>query len=361
MLPRRSWTSDPGTFGYRVIKLGWRNDPRNQPCSPRVSLVEDARGPTLKQDPMTETKKPNPGRVGVLMGGLSTERSISFKSGTAVAAALRSRGHDVVEIDVDRNIDQALRELGIDVVFPVLHGKWGEDGCIQGLLECMGIPYAGPSTFAAALTMDKVATLALLAGNGVPVPVGVVRSRDQGPVDLADLPMELPIVVKPVREGSSYGVTIVTEPDQLQPAIDAALELDERCLVEECVAGPELTVGVLQGEALPVVEIAPVDGWFDFEAKYTKGATEYHVPARIDPDLAAECQRISLQAAALTGCLDSCRVDVMGGAVRGPRVLEINTIPGMTGTSLLPMAAAAVGVDFPELCDRLLRMARLRN
>ena len=310
---------------------------------------------------MTDKQQFNPGRVGVLMGGLSTERSISFKSGKAVAAALSSRGYDVVSIDVDRDIDKALREHRIDVVFPVLHGKWGEDGCIQGLLECLGIPYAGPSTFAAALTMDKVATLALLDGNGVPVPRGVVCHRDQGPPDPADLPMSLPLVVKPVREGSSYGVTIVTEPEQLAPAVQEALKLDERCLVEECVPGPELTVGVLQGEALPVVEIAPVDGWFDFEAKYTKGRTEYHVPARIDPDLTAECQRIALHAAGLTGCLDSCRVDVMGGGEGGPRVLEINTIPGMTGTSLLPMAAAAVGVDFPELCDRLLRMARLRN
>jgi D-alanine-D-alanine ligase len=168
-------------------------------------------------------------------------------------------------------------------------------------------------------------------------------------------------VVKPVREGSSFGVTIVRAEEQLAPAVDAALALDDRILVEECVPGPELTVGILAGEALPVVEIAPVDGWFDFEAKYTKGRTEYHVPARIDPALTARCQEIALEAARLTGCLDSCRVDVMGGGAGGPRVLEVNTIPGMTGTSLLPMAAASVGVDFEELCERLLALARLRN
>ena len=300
-------------------------------------------------------------RVAVLLGGLSTERAISFKSGHAVAEALRSRGHDVVEIDVQLDIDQQLRASGATVAFPVLHGKWGEDGSIQGLLECMGIPYAGPSVFSAALTMDKVATLRLLEGNGVPVPKGVVWTAADGVPTLDALPVDLPIVVKPVREGSSFGVTIVTVQDQLAPAVQTALKHDERVLIEECLDGPELTVGILEGVALPVVEIAPVDGWFDFEAKYTKGATTYHVPARIDPVLAERVQAIGREAARLTGCLDSCRVDVMGGGWRGPRVLEVNTIPGMTGTSLLPMAAAAVGIDFPELCCRLLGLARLRN
>ncbi len=300
-------------------------------------------------------------RVAVLLGGLSSERAISFKSGHAVARALAARGHDVVEIDVGRDVDQRLREARVDAAFPVLHGKWGEDGCIQGLLECLGIPYAGPSVAAAALTMDKVNTLRLLQGGGVPTPLGVVwtaADRDRG---LEDLPFALPAVVKPVREGSSFGVTIVRQEAQLGPAVAAALALDERILVEECVPGPELTVGILEGRALPVVEIAPVGAWFDFEAKYTKGASEYHVPARIEPALAERCQAISLEAARLTGCLDSCRVDVMGGGEGGPRVLEVNTIPGMTDTSLLPMAAAAVGVDFEELCDRLLGLARLRN
>ena len=300
-------------------------------------------------------------RVAVLLGGLSTERSISFKSGRAVAAALRSRGHDVVEIDVGLDIDLRLREAAVDAAFPVLHGKWGEDGSIQGLLECMGLPYAGPSVAAAALTMDKVCTLRLLEGSGVPTPKGVVWTEQDRRRGLGELPFELPVVVKPVREGSSYGITIVREAEQLGPAVAVALQHDDRILVEECVAGPELTVGVLQGRALPVVEIAPVAGWFDFEAKYTRGATEYHVPARIPAELTRRCQEIALEAARLTGCLDSCRVDVMGGGERGPRVLEVNTIPGMTGTSLLPMAAAAVGVDFEELCDRLLGMARLRN
>lgn len=300
-----------------------------------------------------------PGRVAVLLGGLSSERAISFKSGRAVAAALRERGFDVVEIDVDLDIAATLRAERIDTAFPVLHGKWGEDGCIQGLLECMGIPYAGPSVLGASLTMDKEVTLNLLRGNGVPVPVGVVVRRGDPP--LAGLPAELPLVVKPVREGSSFGVSIVREQAQLQPAIDAALELDDRVLVEECIAGPELTVGVLGGLALPVVEIAPVDSWFDFEAKYTKGKTDYHAPARISPELTAQVQHIALLAAQLTRCTGSCRVDVMAGGARGPRVLEVNTIPGMTGTSLLPMAAAAVGVSFPELCERLLRGARLHN
>jgi len=304
----------------------------------------------------------NPGaRVAVLLGGLSTERPISFKSGKAVAAALRSRGHDVVEIDVGFDVDQRLRESGAEVVFPVLHGKWGEDGSIQGLLECMGIPYAGPSVFAAALTMDKVATLELLRGEGLPVPRGVVLCGEDIEAGSLSLPFELPAIVKPVREGSSYGITRVAEAQQLEPAVREALSLDDRVLVEECLDGPELTVGILEGRALSVVEIAPVDGWFDFDAKYTKGRTEYHVPARIEAELADRIRADSLRAAQLTGCTDSCRVDVMAGGTRGPRILEINTIPGMTETSLLPMAAAEAGVDFPELCCRLLGMARLRN
>jgi len=300
-------------------------------------------------------------RVAVLLGGLSTERPISFKSGRAVAAALRSRGHDVVEIDVGYDVDQRLRQEGAEVVFPVLHGKWGEDGSIQGLLECMGLPYAGPSVSAAALTMDKVATLQLLRGEGLPVPAGLVVDRTALEAGLPALPFDLPAIVKPVREGSSYGITRVTEAGQLYAAVEQALALDDRVLVEECLEGPELTVGILQGRALCVVEIEPVEGWFDFDAKYTKGRTAYHVPARISSDMAAEVQDMSLRAALLTGCGDSCRVDVMAGAARGPRILEVNTIPGMTSTSLLPMAAAAEGIDFAELCCRLLGLARLRN
>ena len=173
--------------------------------------------------------------------------------------------------------------------------------------------------------------------------------------------MKPPLIVKPVREGSSFGVTRVFELDALPAAVEAGLALDERVLIEEYLEGPELTGGVLAGEALPVVEITPVEGWFDFDAKYTKGQTEYFVPARISDELALICQEVSVKAALLTGCTDSCRVDIMAGGQRGPRVLEVNTIPGMTDTSLLPMAAASRGIDFPELCERLLRMARLRN
>ena len=301
------------------------------------------------------------GRVGVLMGGLSSEREISFESGRSVAEALRSRGFEVIEVDADREVDRRLREARIDVAFPVLHGKWGEDGSIQGLLEYLGIPYAGPSVFAASLTMDKVATLGLLKGAGVPVPVGVVRTRGEGLDDLDGIAIDLPVVVKPVREGSSYGVSIVRQRSELAPALEAALALDDRVLVEEYVQGPELTVGILEDRALPVIEIAPKNGWFDLEAKYTKGLTDYHVPARIEAELASTCRELALIAARLTGSTESCRVDFMAGGVRGPRILEINTIPGMTSTSLLPMAAAAVGIGFAELCERLLRMARLRN
>lgn len=300
-------------------------------------------------------------RVGVLYGGLSSEAEVSKKSGQAVAEALRSKGHQVVELVVGRDIDQRLRAESVDVAFPVLHGKWGEDGSIQGLLECMGIPYAGPSVFGAALTMDKVTTLRLLEAADVPTPQGITWTRSLGPEGPGSLPFPYPAVVKPVREGSSFGVSFVNAGPELGPAVNRALELDERVLIEEQLLGPELTVGVLQGEALPVVEIAPHDRWFNFESKYTKGATDYFAPARLTPELTARVQEIGLAAAKATRCDSVCRVDVMGGGPRGPRVLEVNTIPGMTGTSLLPMAAAARGIDFPTLCDRLLGMARLHN
>lgn len=304
----------------------------------------------------------DPGRVAVLLGGLSSERTISFKSGHAVAAALQERGYDVVEIDVDRDIDRRLREEKVDTAFPVLHGKWGEDGGIQGLLEVLGIPYAGPSVFSAALTMDKTATIALLGGQGVPVPEGCEWRRAWGVEGPAELPAAFPLIVKPVAQGSSIGVTTnIQDRAGLRAALEAGFAVDEFVRIEAHIDGPELTVAVLQGQVLPVVEIAPREGWFDFERKYKKGTTDYFVPARIDEALARRCQEIALRAAQLCRCDDIARVDVMGGGTRGPRVLEVNTIPGFTETSLLPMAAQAAGIPFAELCERLLRAARLRN
>lgn len=308
------------------------------------------------------TTQRDPGRIGVLLGGLSSERTISNKSGHAVADALRQRGFEVVEIDVDHDVDRKIRAAGIDTAFPVLHGKWGEDGCIQGLLELMGLPYAGPSTFSAALTMDKTTTLALLAGQGVPVPEGVEWRKTQGLEGPKDLPAPWPLIVKPVTQGSSIGVTTnIADREGLGRALALAFDLDDRVLIERHVEGPELTVAVLQGQVLPVVEISPRQGWFDFERKYQKGTTDYYCPARITPELAARCQAVALQAARLCRCDDIARVDIMGGGSSGPRVLEVNTIPGFTETSLLPMAAKAAGISFGEVCERLVRAARLRN
>ena len=304
----------------------------------------------------------DPGRIGVLLGGLSSERAISLKSGHAVADALRSRGFDVVEIDVGHEVDRSLREAGVQTAFPVLHGKWGEDGCIQGLLEMMGIPYAGPSVFSASLTMDKTATVRFLAAQGVAVPLGVEVRRNAGLQGVPELPFPGPYVVKPVSQGSSIGVTTwIRDRASVLAAVERAFQLDDRVLIEECLDGPELTVAVLQGQVLPVVEIAPKEGWFDFERKYTKGTTEYYVPARIPDELRDRAQAQAALAARLTACDDLCRVDVMGGGAKGPRVLEVNTIPGFTATSLLPMAAQAVGISFAEVCERLVRAARLRN
>lgn len=290
-------------------------------------------------------------RVGVLMGGLSAERDISLQSGGAVAEALRSRGWEVVEIDVGRDLPQRLMNERIDVAWVALHGRFGEDGCVQGLLEVMGIPYTDSGVRASAVAMDKIATKYVL--RGIP---GVLLARDavvRRGDPLPDLP--LPVITKPSVGGSTLGMTLCRTPDDLQRGIDEALRLHEEVLVEELVDGDEITVAVLDGTALPVVRIMPESGFFDFEAKYTKGRTRYEVPARISDEATRKAQAAAVAAARALGCRGLCRVDfIVRHTDDEPVFLEVNTIPGMTATSLSPMAAAAVGIGFEELVERVL-------
>lgn len=290
-------------------------------------------------------------RVGVLMGGMSAERKVSLKSGAAVAGALRRRGWDTVEIDVGRDLPARLVAERVEVAWLALHGRFGEDGCVQGLCEVMGIPYTGSGVRASAVCMDKTATKRSV--RGVP---GVVMARDVEWRRGEALPdLGYPVMVKPPSTGSTIGMTLARTEAELRKGLDVALEHGDEVLVEEYVEGDEITVAVLDGTALPVVRIVPESGWFDFEAKYTKGKTRYEVPAPIAPASAEAAQVAAVAAYRALGCRALCRADfIVRKADAVPVFLEVNTLPGMTETSLSPMAAGCVGIPFDELVERIL-------
>lgn len=293
-------------------------------------------------------------KVGVLLGGMSAERAVSLKSGAAVAGALRRRGWDVVEIDVGRDLPARLVAEGVGAAWLALHGRFGEDGCVQGLCEVMGIPYTGSDVRASAVCMDKTATKR--AVSGVP---GVVMARDVvwRAGDPVPTHLGFPVMVKPPSTGSTIGMTKATDAAELEAGLKAALEHGETVLLEEFVAGDEITVAVIDGQALPVVRILPESGFFDYAAKYTKGMTRYEVPAAIDERSARLAQEAAVAAYHAVGCRGLCRADFIVRGDGQPVFLEINTLPGMTETSLSPMAAGTVGISFDDLVERILEGA----
>ncbi|MCO4747454.1 MAG: D-alanine--D-alanine ligase [Proteobacteria bacterium] len=288
-------------------------------------------------------------RVAVLMGGLSSERPVSLETGRAVLDALIERGWNAVPIDVGRDLAAQLVKHDINAAWVALHGRFGEDGCVQGMLEVMGIPYTGSGVQSSAVAMDKLATKRAVRGLGIRmakhVEVRRGESHDQLPV---------PSVVKPAVGGSSFGTTVVKDRAELDAALESALKYDAAALVEEFVEGDEITVAVVDGVPMPVVRILPVDGWFDFEAKYTKGKTVYEVPAKLPKETLDAAQRAAVTSYEAVGCQGLARADFLVPPDGEPVFLEINTLPGMTATSLSPMSAKAVGIDFPELCERIL-------
>jgi D-alanine-D-alanine ligase len=294
-------------------------------------------------------------RVGVLLGGMSSERKVSLKSGAAVLGALQARGWDAVGIDVGRDLPARLIEERVDVAWIALHGRYGEDGCVQGLLEVMGIPYTGSGVRASAVAMDKISTKRAL--RGIPqirmADDAVLRAGDPAPTHLG-----LPVVVKPAVGGSTLGMSIVKSWDAWDEVFATALSFHPQVLVEAFVAGEEITVAVVDGKALPVVRIVPESGFFDYEAKYTEGRTRYEVPAALPDELTQHAQRAAEVAYEMLGCRGLARADFIVPKEGAPVFLEINTIPGMTATSLSPMAAGSVGISFEELVERLLLAAR---
>jgi D-alanine-D-alanine ligase len=295
-------------------------------------------------------------KIGVLMGGLSAEREVSLKSGAAVLAALTAQGYNAVGIDVGRDLAQKLSTEAVEVAFVALHGRFGEDGSVQGLLEMAGIPYTGSGVLASALAINKVFSKVVFRSAGLTVaPYQVVRRGEQ-----LNLSHPLPVVVKPSQEGSSVGVSIVKEPEQMEGALAEAFKYDAEVLVERFIDGREVQVGILDGRALGAIEIVPKNEFYDFEAKYTDGMAEHILPARLPAQIYADVLKAGEKAHASLACDGYSRVDFLVTGAGECYILEVNTLPGMTDLSLLPEIARGAGISFTELVERILQGASLK-
>ena len=293
------------------------------------------------------------GKVAVLMGGPSAEREVSLKSGNAVLAALRRCGVDAEGIDAERDVLERLAREKYQRVFIALHGRWGEDGVIQGGLEVLGLPYTGSGVLASALGMDKLRCKQLWKGAGVSTPAYEVLAADSDFTRVVRR-LGLPIFVKPAREGSSFGISKVTEAAALEAAYAAAAKYDDLVIAERGIKGDELTVAILGDTALPVIRLEPAREFYDYEAKYLLDNTRYHCPSGLAAADERRAQRLALAAFAAVGCSGWGRVDIMRDGDGRAYVLEINTVPGMTDHSLVPKAAAAGGIGFDDLVLRIL-------
>ena len=318
---------------------------------------------------MENTKKINKNsKIGVLCGGLSNEREVSLRSGRNVFKALIELGYkDVTLIDVDRNIASTLTDTKIEYAFNVLHGRYGEDGCVQGVLEFLNIPYTGCNVMASAICMDKIMTKKILSTNKE---IPLIKSENATSKEEAIKKVKnlnFPIIIKPSREGSSIGMTKVNKNDEtLNKALNKAFKCDKEILIEEYLEGKSATVGVLETNennehkifATPILGFKTKTEWYDYEAKYTKGLTEFILPADFDKQLTEKIQNIAILAHKMTGCRGLSRVDFL---VHNniPYVLEINTNPGMTDTSDLPAQANAMGIDYNQLVDIILKTSEL--
>ena len=299
-----------------------------------------------KTEPITDL------RVAVLMGGLSSEREVSLETGTGVLAALVERGYDAVGIDWTEGLDLGAALDGAGVVWNALHGTYGEDGSVQGLLDCLQIPYTGDGVLACALAMDKIVAKELFAFHGVPTPSGgIVESLAEARA------IGVPCVIKPVAEGSSVGVTIVREASALEAGYERAAACHGPVMVEPYIDGYEIQTAILGGEVLGSVEVRPAVEFYDYQAKYQRDDTQYLVPPSIDPAWTERAEAAALAAFRALRCQAYGRVDLRVSNEGEPFVLEVNTLPGMTSHSLLPKIAARAGIDYATLCERILALA----
>lgn len=301
-------------------------------------------------------------KIAVLVGGRSREREISLKSGEAILSSLNRQGYHTVTIDAAHNLAAQILEHKPDAVIIALHGCYGEDGTVQGLLEVMKIPYSGSGVLPSAICMDKALTNQLLANINIPIADNRIVSDEKDIVSICrETPFPYPLIVKPNREGSTIGVYIVKEEKQLENAIRESLEFDRKVLVERFIKGVEVTVGLINGSALPVLEVVPHKGFYDFESKYTKGMTEYIVPARIPEQTAKLLQKQSEIIFNYLNLDGVVRIDFIIEKGDGPIFLEVNTIPGMTETSLVPKAAQYAGIDFDRVVESILESVSLKQ
>lgn len=315
-------------------------------------------GPTIMTNPFAGK------RIAVLMGGLSAEREVSLNTGAGVLAALQEKGWDAIGLDWKEGASLAklVEGSGAQVVWNALHGTWGEDGAVQGLCSCLQIPCTGSGILASALAMDKVMSKRIFESNGVPTPRWRLLAHD-GPADGSDAPAALadfglPCVVKPANEGSSVGVSIVEDRAQLAAATALARRHHGAVIVEDYIAGTEVFVGILDGRVLGSVEVRPATKFYDYEAKYKRNDTTYLIPPELPRDVLARCEQYALDAYNALGCSGHARPDLRINTSGDAFVLEVNTLPGMTKTSLLPKIAKSIGIDYATLCEQILASAK---
>lgn len=301
-------------------------------------------------------------KIGIILGGPSAEREISISTGHAISGALRARGHSVIEIGEKGSIEEEVVKQSIDIAFIALHGSYGEDGTIQTFLEKNNILYTGSDPVSSRNAMDKIISKAVFIKNKIPTPKYIVlNSVNEGMGSSIEKKLGFPVVVKPKDNGSSIGLNIVQQERNLKIAVEEAFKYSEEIIIEKYIDGKEVTVGILGNAGLPVIEIIPHEGHYSYKAKYTRGLTEYVVPAKLTSSVYSNIQYTGLKAHNVLGCRDFSRVDMRLDKNGIPWVLEVNTIPGFTETSLLPKAAKAVGIEFGELCERIIDMAYKRK
>lgn len=310
-------------------------------------------------------------KIAVLMGGRSLEREVSLKSGHRVSEALKEMGYPIVQLDVDENLVDNLKQEKPDLVYIALHGKYGEDGTVQELLEILDLPYTGTGVYSSIVGFDKVLSKEIFKLEDISTPpycalsAGIFKEMGASSA-LADVveKIGLPVVVKPAEQGSALGIKFAKTTEKLPHALIGALSYGEKVLLEKYIKGTEVAVSIIgrdEPEVLPAVEIRPKKEFFDFEAMYTMGMTEYFVPARLPDEISKKVNEIALKVFHVLRCRDLARVDMIVGEDNVPYVLELNTSPGMTETSLLPMAALAAGIEFPALVERIIRLALERK
>lgn len=306
-------------------------------------------------------------RIGVLMGGRSAEREVSLRTGEAVCRALSKAGYDTLKIDVGSDLVDNLKKEGVELAFLALHGRYGEDGTIQGMLELLDIPYTGPGVLASALAIDKIATKKMLLYEGLPTPRFMqVKQKDALSAGLPETAekvlqeMGLPLVVKAPTQGSTIGVSFVHKMEDVVQALELAYRYDRVALVEQFVEGVEVTASVLGNDnpvALPLIEIVSATGVYDYEAKYTSGMSDHIIPPRIPEEQQTVVKELAVRTFQALGCRGLARVDFIVEQEGRAYILEVNTMPGMTATSLFPDAARAAGIEFPQLVDQIVKLA----